>query len=249
MTVDLSLGDTGLILAECQRQGLLRNETAYVLATAYWETAQTMRPVQEAFWLSDEWRRTNLRYYPWHGRGYVQLTWEANYRRAGEKLGMDLTRDPSVVMQPDVAAQILVRGMVEGWFTGKKLADYLTLKASDYVGARRIVNGTDKASAIAELARDYEGALERTGYGVEPTPPVANTKRDGTPPRATPARSKTIWAQIMQWVGAYGGGAIAWFQAEDADVRRAIIIGGCIVAAAGIVVFRERLLKWMEGVR
>src|SRR4029079_15992876 len=57
---------------------------AYMLATAFQETNQTMQPVREAYWLSEEWRRRNLRYYPFYGWGYVQLTWEANYRRAGD---------------------------------------------------------------------------------------------------------------------------------------------------------------------
>ena len=36
--------------------------TAYALATASHETAHTMQPVREAFWLSENWRRANLRY-------------------------------------------------------------------------------------------------------------------------------------------------------------------------------------------
>ena len=66
--IDMDLGDTRLILSACMQQGLLRNQAAYVLATAYWETNRTMKPVEEAYWLSEEWRRKNLRYYPWHGQ-------------------------------------------------------------------------------------------------------------------------------------------------------------------------------------
>ena len=76
MKADLTLGHTVLIISSCMRYGLLRNQAAYVLATAYWETARTMEPVREAFWMSEEWRRANLRYFPWYGRGFVQLTWE-----------------------------------------------------------------------------------------------------------------------------------------------------------------------------
>ena len=72
--IDMNLGDTGLIVATCGQQGLLRNQAAYTLATAYWETNRTMKPVEEAYWLSDAWRKANLRYYPWHGRGYTQTT-------------------------------------------------------------------------------------------------------------------------------------------------------------------------------
>lgn len=166
--MNLDLGDTQLILAECRKQNCSTAQTAYILATARWETAHTMRPVMEAFWLSDEWRKKNLRYYPWHGRGYVQITWKANYIFAGVKLGKDLTTNPDVVMTPDIAAEILVRGSMEGWFTKHKLPDHVNDGRKDYVGARRVINGTDKAAPIAELAEQYEAALIAA---TPPTPP------------------------------------------------------------------------------
>ena len=162
---DLSLGLTQLVINACEKQGLLRSEIAYILATGYWESAHTMEPVVEAFWLSEEWRKRNLRYYPWHGRGLVQITWERNYKHAGDRLGVDLTTDPSKVMEPEIAVDILVRGMIEGWFTGRKLSDYITENKADYRGARRIVNGTDQARAIATLAQQYEGVLSELGIG------------------------------------------------------------------------------------
>jgi len=160
MTVDLNLGDTQLILEECQKHKLSVEQTAYVLATAYWETARTMKPVKEAYWLSESWRRHNLRYYPWYGRGYVQLTWLDNYKRASRKLGLDLTTDADAVMDPSVAAKILVVGMVEGWFTGKRLDQYINDNTKDYISARRIVNGTDKAREISSIALQYENAIQ-----------------------------------------------------------------------------------------
>ena len=196
MRVDMNLGDTRLIIAEAQARNVLRNQLAYILATAYWETARTMKPVVEAFWLSEEWRSRNLRYYPWHGRGYVQLTWLANYLRAGKELDLDLTTDPDVVMQPEVAAQILVKGSMHGWFTGKSLPDYITLSRSDFYSARRVINGTDKASEIAEIAEAYDAALRAEGYGMtHPTPP------DFTLPPATvapdPAERPRPWWVVL----------------------------------------------------
>src|SRR5690348_7934054 len=67
-----------------QERGTRTNDLAYILATAFWESAQTMHPVREAYWLSEDWRRKNLRYYPWYGRGLIQTTWEANYKKMGE---------------------------------------------------------------------------------------------------------------------------------------------------------------------
>ncbi|MCK9378318.1 MAG: TIGR02594 family protein, partial [Syntrophobacterales bacterium] len=86
------------IKAECQRQGLdLPTQSAYVLATTEWETGHTFKPVREAYWHDEEWRRRNLsRYYPYYGRGYVQLTWEDNYRKYAEILSIDLVNDPTL---------------------------------------------------------------------------------------------------------------------------------------------------------
>ena len=100
------------------------------------------------------------------GMGFVQLTWRRNYEHAGKKLGVDFVANPKLLLKPEHAATILVLGMDEGWFTGKKLSDYITLQKSDFTGARRIVNGTDKAAEIARIARAYDADLKAEGYGV-----------------------------------------------------------------------------------
>ena len=88
------------------------------------------------------------------GRGYVQLTGRTNYARYG------LAERPDDAMKPEVAGAILRSGMANGTFTGKKLADYLP---GDYVGARRIINGTDRAADIAGYAVGFETALKEAG--------------------------------------------------------------------------------------
>jgi putative chitinase len=177
MKPDLDLGDSQLILKECRLAGLSRNQSAYLLATVWWETAHTMKPVKEAYWIknAESWRKKNLRYWPWFGRGYVQLTWMENYKRAGQKLGLDLTTDPDVVMKPNVSAKILVLGSLEGWFTGKKLGDYINTKRCDFKGARRIINGRDKASQIATIAKAYDHSLMSVGHAIS-SPEPANTE-------------------------------------------------------------------------
>lgn len=253
MSVDMNLGETALIVSECQKRGLLRNQAAYVLATAFWETARTMEPVREAFWLSEDWRKKNLRYYPWYGRGFVQITWEANYVRMGNRLNVDLTSDPDVVMDPAMSAQILVIGMVEGLFTGKKLADYITLQASNYRGARRIVNGTDKAGPIAEIAKEYEDALVRQGYGVEKPAPVVNERPDGTPPRSNPAQSTTLQAVVLAALST-AGQVIDQVKSVVGQVSETMGVSPemalVLVTAAGLAwVSRERITKWAAGDR
>lgn len=135
---------------------------AYGFATAWHETNATMEPVREAYWLSENWRKRNLRYYPHYGRGYVQLTWPKNYRLADEKLGLNgtLVANPDRAMEPEIAAQIMRLGMVEGWFTRYKLSD---VALTDYVGMRKIINGTDDDDQIAAYARKWEQALRAGG--------------------------------------------------------------------------------------
>lgn len=173
---------------------------AYILATVYHETARTMQPVRETLAKTDakakeiltkSWRAGKL---PWvkrdywssgfFGRGYVQLTHEANYRKAGQKLGLDLVRQPELALQPSIAAHILVRGMMEGWFTGKKLSDYIGDRA-DYVNARRIVNGTDRAVMIAGYAAKFEQGLDQADMATLKPAPAPSA-----PPKAEKPASK-----------------------------------------------------------
>lgn len=165
--MNLNLGDTRLIVDACRKAGLLRNETAYVLATSYWETGRTMKPVRE---YGGETYLKGKAYYPYVGMGYVQLTWERNYRDWSKRLGVDFIANPKKLLESQYAVRILVDGMRLGTFTGKKLSDYITLAKSDFVGARRIINGTDKAASIAAIARDYDASLKAEGYGSATAP-------------------------------------------------------------------------------
>lgn len=189
MTVDLNLGHTQRIIAAAKAAGLTTKQTAYVLATAYHETAHTMQPITENLnYSASGLRATFPKYFTaaqaekyarkpeaianrayanrmgngdeesgdgwrYRGRGFVQITGRDNYR----KYGVD--GDPLAVLEPSLAAHIIVGGMDTGAFTGKDLADYINASTTDYVGARRIINGTDKASEIAAIAREYEAAL------------------------------------------------------------------------------------------
>lgn len=120
------------------------------------------------------------------GRGYVQLTGRSNYRRATQRLralgligaDQDLETNPDLALHPDVAAAILFVGTREGWFTGKKLSDYLGNGKADWTGARRIINGQDRAGEIALHAQAFAAALTKAGYASGaavtriPVPPV-----------------------------------------------------------------------------
>lgn len=142
---------------------------AYILATVYHETAMTMQPIAEygkgaGYEYGEPDPVTGQVYY---GRGDVQLTWIYNYQKAQEyvinfntmKSDLDLVNNPDLALIPWVAAQVTIGGMSQGWFTGAKLGDYLTPTFTDYVNARRIINGTDKAQTIAAYAQDFEAAI------------------------------------------------------------------------------------------
>ena len=150
--------------------GCLINEAAYMLATAYHETAHTMQPIEEygKGRGRDYGKRLKMNRQPYsaslpiyYGRGYVQLTWYENYDKAGRLLKLDLLRQPELALQADVAAKIMREGMFEGWFTGKKLGEYIGLRTAEYVSARRIINGMDKAQLIAGYAVVFELALRK----------------------------------------------------------------------------------------
>lgn len=140
---------------------------AYVLSTAFHETARTMQPITE-FGGKNYFRKYDGRKdlgntqtgdgYRFRGRGYVQCTGRRNYADWSKRLGVDLITNPELALDPEIAGKIAVRGMMLGTFTGKKLADYIGVKA-DYAGARKIINGTDRAAIIAGYAREFEAAL------------------------------------------------------------------------------------------
>jgi hypothetical protein len=165
------------VLAAAKEAGWPLAFTAYALATACHETAYTMQPVREAFWLSESWRKTHLRYFPYYGRGYVQLTWKNNYDRADRELGLggSLSKNLDLAMDPAIAAKIMVKGMQEGWFCADKSGNRHTLarhvpadgraaSLDQFTSARRIINGTDKAGKIAGEALKFQAALQAGGW-------------------------------------------------------------------------------------
>ena len=141
----------------CEKFGVTnKKQIDYILATAEWETAHTCRPVKEAFWLTEGWRKRHLRYYPYYGRGFVQITWKENYEKFSKLLGIDIVNDPDFALEPIVAVDILVLGFRDGLFTGYKISDFINDRHADYVGARKCINGHDKDVIIASMARAEE---------------------------------------------------------------------------------------------
>ena len=103
----------------------------------------------------------------YRGRGLVHLTWKKNYRKAKEHFDIDFVNQPDKAAEPEHSVPIMIWGMKEGIFTGKKLAHYFNASSVDYVGARRIINGTDQQQLIASYARKFEAILRETSSARE----------------------------------------------------------------------------------
>lgn len=139
------------ILDEWEKRGLTdTRHLAYMLATVWWETAHQMQPIREIG--SDAYLKSKP-YYPWVGEGLVQVTWEVNAKKFGAKKPGDLLTWP-------IALVALFDGMAKGMFTGKKLSDYFNPLRTDPIGARRIINGQDRAADIADIYENFMDALK-----------------------------------------------------------------------------------------
>ncbi|UHD45340.1 hypothetical protein LUX29_20485 [Aureimonas altamirensis] len=169
---------------------------AYILATAFHESDRFKTMEEYASGKAYEGRKDLGNTQPgdgvrFKGRGFVQLTGRRNYADWAKRTGLDLVGNPNLVTERDLAARILVQGVMLGTFTTKKLGDYQT-----YADMRRTVNGTDKASLIAGYATLFESALKKAGFG----PPSKVT----SPPALNPSRNRAlVLAEINALVAEY----------------------------------------------
>lgn len=154
-----------VIIQEAQRQGIRnRAQLAYILATAthesgagaFMEEFASGRAYEGREDLGNSQRGDGVRF---KGRGYVQLTGRRNYRDWSRRLGIDIVSNPDRVKEPRIAARILVEGMMRGTFTGQGLGSHINERQTDFVGARRTVNGNDRAHHIAGIAQQLLGAM------------------------------------------------------------------------------------------
>jgi putative chitinase len=157
-------------------------QIAYVMATARHEAwdgkKQSIRyDVEEFGGKSASYGKTGF-----YGRGLVQLTHEANYKRAGEKLGVDLVGNPKLALRKDISAKILIMGSMLGWFRGDSqgrhsLPRYFTSVGNDPVEARNIINGDEAKNGklVASHYNHFLSALNKAAQAApvkEPTMPA-----------------------------------------------------------------------------
>ena len=156
---DLQEANANLILNECESYSLLPEQTAYVLATAWHESR--FKPIEEIGKgkgkpYGSKMKYSGKPYYTpdklYYGRGFVQLTWYELYEKFGKLLGLDLLNHPELALVPEHAIRILVYGMINGLFTGAKLSRFVNSKSVDFINARKVINGLDKAKLISGYA-------------------------------------------------------------------------------------------------
>jgi len=194
---------------------------ANMLAQVTWETAHTMQPIRERG--SEKYLRSKT-YYPWVGEGLIQVTWERNHRRFG-------ATKPGQLLTWPIALRALFDGMINGMFTGKKLGDYFNATTDDPVGARRIVNGTDKAKLIAEYHAQFLHALEAADTA---SPMPRDVPADAAQPDEAPAtQSKGLWGALISMLG----GSISLPVLGQVDSLYAFLAFVVVVAAVGFVVW------------
>lgn len=176
---------------------------AYLLATVFHETDRTMQPVEEHDNASKTYLK-NKKYYPWYGRGLIQITWEENYKKYG------ITK-PEQALEWNTALFVAFDGMEKGKFARDKvgaqtLARYFNKQKADAKGARRIINGTDKAGLIATYYQNFLDALTKAEVAEEKpeevrTPAPAADKPDA-PALTTDPMTQTV-------TGLVGTGALS----------------------------------------
>ena len=182
---------------------------AYILATAHHETGRFIH-MQELWGPTPAQKRYESRKdlgntvkgdgKKFLGRGFVQITGRKNYTYWTRRLGVDLLKEPHLTTLVKYAVPILIDGMLEGTFTGKKLSNY-----TRYMDMRRVVNGMDRADDIAEYAVSYEDALRKSGYGIAEAKPVDVAKPDikQGPVKSAPVGGpketrRSMWAVLIE---------------------------------------------------
>lgn len=150
------------LLSQFEQAAWSIQRISYALATIKHETANTFLPITE-YGSKSYFKKYDGRKdlgntepgdgYRYRGRGFVQITGRKNYAKFG------IEDNPELALEPATAAKVLLRGMIQGSFTGKTLGDYIGNGKADYINARRVINGTDKASLIAGYARTFEKIL------------------------------------------------------------------------------------------
>jgi len=149
-------------------------------ATVAIESARTFEPVREAFWLDEAWRAANLTYYPYYGRGYIQLTHQSNYAEYGPKIAklwqtspdqpdFNLAGEPDRALDPDISAAVSALYFRDHGGDGQNRIPQAAA-IGNWAEVRRLVQGgSDGLPELTQMANAL-WALPMPGTAPTPTP-------------------------------------------------------------------------------
>lgn len=181
------------IVRYAARYKVSRDHLAYVLGTVFHETARWMQPIREGARrygpaysdasarravaqihakgiISRNYALPNAAGLSFYGRGLVQITHEENYAKFG------IADNPDLALEWDYALDITFRGMRDGMFTGKSLADVAEVGDQNYVNDRVVINGDQRKNGarIARYADVFYEALAEYEPTLKPVKEITN---------------------------------------------------------------------------
>jgi putative chitinase len=178
--------------------------------------------------------------YRYRGGGILQTTGRANYRRMGNRCGVDFEAHPDLIVSPAHALKPALAEWTEGNLNA--LADQDDLRAI----TKRINGGYNGlADRMAWLQR-AKATIDRVDFGAEPEPEPETPREPSadrlppippTPLPPAPVKTRPWWhpvsigKSIWTWIT---GGALgfAWMTDPWAWVRAAIALGAFLLVAA-----------------
>lgn len=218
---------TNKIIDEADKRKIPDNWLAYILATAFHETGGKMQPVSEnlTYTTAAVIKKTWPQRFPtiksaepfvskpqalankvygsrmgndskndgwlYRGRGFAQITGKDNYKKFG------IADNPDKALELSTAVRILFDGMIDGKFTGLKLSQYFSSTQENPEGARKIVNGTDKASLIAGYYHNFLDSIK-----------AAREQKQVDPEEAKPDDVSILKDKTVQAIVAGSGGTL-----------------------------------------
>lgn len=174
--------------------------------------------------------------YKYRGRGYNQLTFKGSYKAIGDKIGVDLVKNPDKANDPQVAADILIQFFIDGFKQApkSKLEAYNTTgindfkKLGDAVGAM-YHNNAGWGHPVSKLQNDPTGGLK-----------LAKERSEG----------------FADWVGEFqkSGYSIGFFLLRKPKMffktmtpKKWAIVGGSVILIGTVSFFGIRYLKSKSG--
>ena len=105
-----------------------------------------------------------------YGRGWIQTTWFENVNKLQDRIERDLgikydrriVDDLDMLLEQPVCGDVLYWGVQSGYFNGSGRGVFYYLDKKDYLGARRTVNGLNKAAQVAGWYHDFYKAVNES---------------------------------------------------------------------------------------